>query len=162
MQRRIGFSRLYKGWLAFIPSGAVNVAQSETCLVQSSNLHLSVIFSRLNIVARLITFHTPIRRQRMKTSGGGHIASAIAVVLSSQFLCAAASRADDEGHRVGRVLLISIDGFHAFDLTTCVPSGGCPNLAVLSRRGVTYTNARTTTPSDSFPGLLAQLTVVTL
>jgi len=94
----------------------------------------------------------------MKTSGGGHIASAIAVVLSSQFLCAAASRADDEGHRVGRVLLISIDGFHAFDLTTCVPSGGCPNLAVLSRRGVTYTNARTTTPSDSFPGLLAQLT----
>src|SRR5262249_34388358 len=91
----------------------------------------------------------------MKPRGGGRIASALAVALSSQFLVAAPSRADD---RIGHVLLISIDGFHAFDLTTCVPSGGCPNLAALSHRGVTYTNARTTTPSDSFPGLLAQLT----
>ena len=93
----------------------------------------------------------------MKTRGSGRIASAIAVALSSQFLFAAPSRADDQGGRIGRVLLISIDGFHEFDLTSCVPIG-CPNLAALSRRGVTYTNARTTTPSDSFPGLLAQLT----
>jgi len=92
----------------------------------------------------------------MKPRKCGRIASAIAVALSSQFLFAAPSRAD--GDRVGRVLLISIDGFHAFDLTSCVPSGGCPNLAALAHRGVTYTNARTTTPSDSFPGLLAQLT----
>jgi Type I phosphodiesterase / nucleotide pyrophosphatase len=95
----------------------------------------------------------------MKTRGSGRIVSAMAVVLSSQFLCTAASRADDdEGHHIRHVLLLSIDGFHQFDLTSCVPSGGCPNLAALSRRGVTYTNARTTTPSDSFPGLLAQLT----
>jgi hypothetical protein len=94
----------------------------------------------------------------MKTRGSACIASAIAVVLSSQFLFAAPSRADDRGQGIRHVLLISIDGFHALDLTTCLPSGGCPNLAVLSRRGVTYTNARTTTPSDSFPGLLAQLT----
>jgi hypothetical protein len=38
------------------------------------------------------------------------------------------------------------------------PSRTCPNLALLSLYGVTYTNARTTTPSDSFPGMLAQLT----
>jgi hypothetical protein len=95
----------------------------------------------------------------MKTRGSGRVVSAMAVVLSSQFLCTAASRADDdEGHRVRHVLLLSIDGFHQFDLTSCVPSGGCPNLAALSRRGVTYTNAKTTTPSDSFPGLLAQMT----
>ena len=90
----------------------------------------------------------------MKPRGSGRIASAIAVALSSQFLFAAPSLADG----VRRVLLISIDGFHEFDLTSCVPSGGCPNLAALSRSGVMYTNARTTTPSDSFPGMLAQLT----
>jgi Type I phosphodiesterase / nucleotide pyrophosphatase len=56
------------------------------------------------------------------------------------------------------VLLISIDGFHQHDLATCLSSGNCPNLAKLAGRGVTYSNARTTTPSDSFPGLLAQLT----
>jgi hypothetical protein len=90
----------------------------------------------------------------MKPRKNGRTASAIAVALSSQFLFAAPSHAAGVGH----VLLISIDGFHEFDLTTCMPSGGCPNLAALSRSGVMYTNARTTTPSDSFPGLLAQLT----
>src|SRR6516165_10139072 len=103
-----------------------------------------------------LSISPPIWRQPMKPRGSGRVASAIAVALSSQFLFAAPSHAD--GDRVGRVLLISIDGFHAFDLTSCVPSGGCPNLAALAHRGVTYTNARTTTPSDSFPGLLAQLT----
>src|SRR5215469_14729033 len=82
---------------------------------------------------------------------------AIASVLASQFLFAAASRADDD-HRVRHVLLLSIDGFHQHDLASCMQSGGCPTLAGLAGRGVTYTNARTTTPSDSFPGLLAQLT----
>ena len=93
----------------------------------------------------------------MKTRKSVCIASAVAGVLSSQFLFAAASRADDD-HRVRHVLLLSIDGFHQHDLANCVASGDCPTLAKLAGRGVTYTNARTTTPSDSFPGLLAQLT----
>jgi hypothetical protein len=67
------------------------------------------------------------------------------------------ARADND-HRFRHVLLLSIDGFHAVDLATCVAAGGCPNLAILSHYGVTYTNARTTTPSDSFPGLIAQVT----
>src|SRR5215468_3644285 len=57
-----------------------------------------------------------------------------------------------------QVLLISVDGFHAVDLEICVAHGTCPNLASLTQTGVTYTNASTTKPSDSFPGLLAQLT----
>jgi hypothetical protein len=60
--------------------------------------------------------------------------------------------------RAQHVLLISIDGFHAVDLEVCVAAGTCPNLAGLTKTGVTYTNASTTKPSDSFPGLLAQLT----
>jgi predicted AlkP superfamily pyrophosphatase or phosphodiesterase len=59
---------------------------------------------------------------------------------------------------VQQVLLISIDGFHAVDLEICVAAGTCPNLASLTQTGVTYTNASTTKPSDSFPGLLAQIT----
>jgi type I phosphodiesterase/nucleotide pyrophosphatase len=83
--------------------------------------------------------------------------AAIAGVLSSQVLFAAASRADDD-HSVRHVLLLSIDGFHQHDLASCMQSGACPTLARLAGRGVTFTNARTTTPSDSFPGMLAQLT----
>ena len=59
---------------------------------------------------------------------------------------------------VNRVLLISIDGMHAIDLTNCVQSGTCPTLAALSNTGVTFTNALTTNPSDSFPGMVAQVT----
>jgi Type I phosphodiesterase / nucleotide pyrophosphatase len=60
--------------------------------------------------------------------------------------------------RTRHVLLISIDGFHAVDLEVCVAKGTCPHLAGLTRNGATYTNASTTKPADSFPGLLAQLT----
>jgi hypothetical protein len=81
-------------------------------------------------------------------------------------MLSAAAYADDDGRhdhdrhgqRVEHVLLLSIDGFHGFDLTNCTASGLCPNLAKLAQHGTTYANASTTKPSDSFPGLLAQLT----
>lgn len=56
---------------------------------------------------------------------------------------------------VSRVLLVSIDGFHAIDLDNCVAAGTCPTLAQLSKSGVTYTNASSAKPSDSYPGLMA-------
>src|SRR5262252_5453163 len=59
---------------------------------------------------------------------------------------------------VEHVLLLSVDGFHAVDLEVCATAGTCPNLAKLTQHGITYTNASTTKPSDSFPGLLAQIT----
>jgi hypothetical protein len=65
----------------------------------------------------------------------------------------------DEGHRdVQHVLLLSIDGFHAVDLEICIAKRTCPNLAKLTEHGIIYTNASATKPSDSFPGLLAQVT----
>ncbi len=60
--------------------------------------------------------------------------------------------------QIKHVLLLSIDGFHAVDLEICAAAGTCPNLAGLTAHGTTYPNASTTKPSDSFPGLLAQLT----
>jgi type I phosphodiesterase/nucleotide pyrophosphatase len=70
-----------------------------------------------------------------------------------------AAKNDPPSHfNVSRVLLISIDGMHAIDLTNCVQAATCPTLAALSSTGVTYTNALTTSPSDSFPGMVAQVT----
>src|SRR3984893_12219494 len=56
------------------------------------------------------------------------------------------------------VLLISVDGLHQSDLQQYVKRHPDSTLAELSQAGTTYTNASTTSPSDSFPGLLAPLT----
>ena len=50
----------------------------------------------------------------------------------------------------------SVDGLHVSDLqyivTTQLPNG---NLSYLAGLGTTYTNASTSAPSDSFPGIMA-------
>jgi hypothetical protein len=61
-------------------------------------------------------------------------------------------------HQVKHVLLISVDGLHALDLSNYVASHPDSSLADLSRHGVTYTNAATSSPSDSFPGLASLVT----
>src|SRR3984885_930194 len=81
-----------------------------------------------------------------------------AVALSIGLLAGAVcARADNEiaetGHQVRHVLLISVDGLHALDLSNYVSAHHDSTLAALSRHGVTYTNNSTSTPSDSFPGL---------
>src|SRR5205807_9948704 len=65
---------------------------------------------------------------------------------------------DDAPLHVSRVLLISIDGLHAADLTRYVADFPNSTLAQLSNHGRTYTNATSTMPSDSFPGMLATVT----
>lgn len=59
---------------------------------------------------------------------------------------------------IKHVLLLSIDGFHEVDLANCSAAGTCPHLTALARHGITYTDAATTRPSDSFPGTLAEVT----
>jgi predicted AlkP superfamily pyrophosphatase or phosphodiesterase len=56
------------------------------------------------------------------------------------------------------VLLISVDGMHAVDLTNWIQANPTSNFAKLARRGIIYPNAFTTAPSDSYPGMLAQVT----
>jgi hypothetical protein len=84
--------------------------------------------------------------------------TALATSLFSMVLQSTPAFAVVTGNRIQHVLLISIDGFHAVDLEICVAKGTCPNLKNLTQHGFTYTNASTTKPSDSFPGLSAQLT----
>ncbi len=89
-------------------------------------------------------------------------------VVVGAFLLAAASAPQVYAalFQIHHVLLISIDGMHALDFANCAKgisgvNGGapyCPNLAQLGQIGVTYVDASASKPSDSFPGLIAQIT----
>ena len=67
---------------------------------------------------------------------------------------AAALTAGNGGH----VLVISIDGFHEFDLERYVAAHPTSAMADLVHRGVSYTHVTGSAPTDSFPGTLAYLT----
>ena len=56
------------------------------------------------------------------------------------------------------VLLLSVDGLHQSDLAWYVGAHPRSALARLVAQGTEYTHAQTTYPSDSFPGMVAQLT----
>jgi len=56
------------------------------------------------------------------------------------------------------VLLLSVDGLHQTDLEYYVRKNPTSALAQLSGDGVEFTRAQTPVPSDSFPGMVAQVT----
>ncbi|MGO4535785.1 alkaline phosphatase family protein [Leifsonia sp. 2MCAF36] len=71
----------------------------------------------------------------------------------------------DEGDREGghgatakHVLLLSVDGLHQKDVDAYVRANPKSAMAALANRGTDYTNAVTPVPSDSFPGMVAQVT----
>jgi hypothetical protein len=71
---------------------------------------------------------------------------------------AAADETTLESHQIKHVLLISVDGLHALDLSNFVATHADSTLAELGRHGVTYSNNSTSSPSDSFPGLASLVT----
>jgi hypothetical protein len=77
-----------------------------------------------------------------------------AVILACLLPTTAAAQSGNIKH----VLLISVDGMHALDVANYVAKNPQSALAELSSHGITYTNARTPSNSDSFPGLLALVT----
>ena len=82
-----------------------------------------------------------------------------ACVLAATYAAAASDEAPlSARHPVKHVLLISVDGMHALDLSNFVTAHPSSTLAQLSHHGVTYTNASGSSPSDSFPGLAALVT----
>lgn len=62
------------------------------------------------------------------------------------------------GSPIKHVLLLSVDGLHQSDLAWYVAHHPHSALAGLVDSGAQYTNAQTTFPSDSFPGMVAQVT----
>jgi hypothetical protein len=88
--------------------------------------------------------------------------SALAASLLTMPLYAAPQQGqgygDGKGQQIKHVLLISVDGLHALDLSHYVSTHPNSTLASLSAHGITYTNASTSQPSDSFPGLASLVT----
>ncbi|MBV8282204.1 MAG: alkaline phosphatase family protein [Candidatus Eremiobacteraeota bacterium] len=91
-----------------------------------------------------------------------HVRTLVTSMLASSFLSSAVALADDgrpaAEPRYKYVLLVSVDGMHAIDLKNWIASHPMSNFAMLAAHGVQYPGAYTTGPSDSYPGMLAQVT----
>ena len=83
---------------------------------------------------------------------------AVAMSLTMSLSAIAAQAHDRERGEIKHVLLISVDGLHALDVSRYLDSHPSSTLAQLAGHGITYSNARTPANSDSFPGLLALVT----
>jgi hypothetical protein len=68
------------------------------------------------------------------------------------------SQASPHHGRVDHVLLVSVDGLHQSDLAWYVQTHPGSTLGTLTSRGIDYSEASTPFPSDSFPGLIGQVT----
>jgi hypothetical protein len=83
----------------------------------------------------------------------------IAAIVGSIGLTNVARAEDDHRDRdIRHVLLISVDGMHQVDLQRWIKGHPEGAFAELAERGTTYSQAFTTAPSDSFPGMIAQVT----
>ncbi|SDJ37518.1 Type I phosphodiesterase / nucleotide pyrophosphatase [Frankineae bacterium MT45] len=95
----------------------------------------------------------PRRRSAAVVAGLGVGLLAAAAVMPS-----ATADAERSRPHAKHVLLLSVDGLHESDLAYYVSTHPKSALAGLVSSGVDYTSAQTTFPSDSFPGMVAQLT----
>ena len=83
------------------------------------------------------------------------LAVTILPLLSSQSLAASGQSGPTN---ILHVLLLSIDGLHEQDFARYIQFNSRSAMATLSHLGITYENATSSKPSDSFPGLLAMVT----
>src|SRR5579864_1827093 len=122
-----------------------------------SNLHCAIIVASHRCRVRRAMAGPPARGgTTMRRPEYLTIAAIIGSIGLSSVACA-----DDDSRRdldFKHVLLISIDGMHASDLANYTAKHPQSSLARLAAHGFIYPKALTTAPSDSFPGLLAQVT----
>src|SRR5262249_1503179 len=124
-------------------------------LLRRSRILRSFFEEELMTKGENMTQHEGSRRDFLKTAGmaaAGAAASAAFAPRASAAPLSSVARASKH------VLLISVDGLHAIDLDRWVAANPASVLAQLSGRGVTYTQASCSKPSDSYPGLLALIT----
>src|SRR3979409_889922 len=89
---------------------------------------------------------------------GRHLRAAGAVGLIAAILGMALPAAGHDGPRARHVLLLSLAAMHQSDLPWFVHKPPSSTMAKLVGTGVEFTNAKAPVPSDSFPGLVAQVT----
>jgi hypothetical protein len=78
--------------------------------------------------------------------------------LAAATVTAGSASAHRHAPAAKHVLLISVDGLHQSDLAWYVQRHPRSALAKLVRTGVEFTHAQTPFPSDSFPGMVGQIT----
>jgi hypothetical protein len=98
----------------------------------------------------------PIRRA-VAVAGSAVVLAGGTAIASAAAATAHAGDEPRDGH-ISHVLLISVDGLHQQDLSWYVKTNPDSTLAALVRGGVEYRHALTPVPSDSFPGMVAQVT----
>jgi Type I phosphodiesterase / nucleotide pyrophosphatase len=86
------------------------------------------------------------------------VAGAAAAGLIAAITVPASADDRSRGRNGRHVLLISVDGMHQSDLSWYVANHPDSTLAHLAGSGTDYSNASTPFPSDSFPGMVAQVT----
>ena len=84
------------------------------------------------------------------------LACTAAVIAGGSTLPGAVAAKDRSGNQ--HVLLLSVDGLHQSDLAWYVAQHPSSALAKLTRSGWEFTGAQTPVPSDSFPGMVGQVT----
>jgi hypothetical protein len=100
---------------------------------------------------------------------GAFVAAAACAIAAGIPVAAAAGHGDRHGgeggggdrdrhHAIKHVLLISVDGLHQSDLQWYVANHPGSELAKLATGGAEYASAHTPVPSDSDPGMTAQMT----
>jgi len=87
----------------------------------------------------------------------------VAVMAALVGVSASSATGSNSTGQVGRppaqhVLLLSVDGMHQSDLAWYVTENPSSALAMLAHRGVEFGHAETPFPSDSFPGMVGQVT----
>ena len=100
-----------------------------------------------------------IRRvQRAAVFAAGFAMAVGGTALASAATVQPAQVRGGQSTSIQHVLLISVDGMHQQDLTWYVHTYPDSTLAVLDHEGLEYSDAMTPFPSDSFPGMVGQVT----
>jgi Type I phosphodiesterase / nucleotide pyrophosphatase len=92
---------------------------------------------------------------------GAIVASAAVAAIGIPIASVSAHSRENNGRhndRISHVLLISVDGLHQSDLAWYIEHHPGSELAKLAGNGAEFNNARTPIPSDSFPGMVGQVT----
>jgi len=107
---------------------------------------------RVGIGAEMGIAMTSLRTLTLAATG------VLAVALGGSAATASAAELHHLPHADPHVLLISVDGLHQADLDWYVAKHPGSALARLVHDGTSFTHAQTPVPSDSFPGMIGQLT----
>jgi hypothetical protein len=91
-------------------------------------------------------------------AAGVALAAGTATFAATSAASATARPGDHNGSGIKHVLLISVDGLHQQDLAWYVKTYPSSVLAHLYAHGLEYSEAMTPFPSDSTPGMVAQVT----